>query len=68
MFLLMLHDHLDHETIIEEFEDLESAQKSFKEACASPPDIYDYGWELIDDSNDEFTTLLWEVTQEEPQD
>ena len=68
MFLLIAHDHLDHETVIDEFQDLETAKVAFKEAIATPPDIYDYGWELVDDSNDEFETLEWVVTQEEPQD
>jgi len=66
MFLVLLHDHLEHETIIGEFDNIADARKEFSFHVSSTPDVYDYGYEIVDNSNDEFETIEWQVVQEEP--
>ena len=66
MFLVLLHDHLEHETIVDEFDNITDARKDFFFRVSSTPGVYDYGYEIVDDSDDEFETLEWQVVQEEP--
>ena len=66
MFYVLSHDHLEHETILGEFDNLTDARKEFFFLVSSTPDVYDYGYEIVDDSNDEYETIEWQVVQEQP--
>ena len=66
MFIVNYHDHLDHCQFVYESPSLELARQEFIECLKQPVQPYDYGYELVDDTQDEYETLEFEVVQPEP--
>ena len=64
MFLVIYHDHLDHTQILGEFDSLKDATELWKNCLKMAPEGYDFGYELVDNSNDEYETLEFEIVQE----
>ena len=68
MFVVNYHDHLDHCQFVYESPSLDDARREFIECLKLPVDKYDYGYELVDDTEGDYETLEFEIVQEEPQD
>ena len=57
MFSVYYHDKLDHCFLLSQFDSLVDAQREFNECLASEPEAYDYGYELVNESN----PMEWDV-------
>ena len=69
MFSIYYHDHLDHTTLINQYDSLVDAKRELAECVKLPVEPYDYGYEIVDESDPmHWQVLDFQVVQEEPTD
>ena len=68
MFVVAYQDHLDHDYVMDRFDNYEDAKKHLDWCVQQPVEAHDYSYEIIDDTEGNYETIEFVVVQEEPQD